>query len=248
MLKCLLYTTTLSKPDNIEIYLFKVPNKKIAENSGVGATIAAIRATDLDSGTNGQIRYSLPPENGADGLNFEIGESDGVLKTKIDLDREKKDSYTLRIRASDSAALAHRKSTETSLVVTVTDENDNAPVIISPSSIPEVRENVGINTEVVTFKATDADIGTNAEFDFEIVSGNIGDAFRIQKTSGVLTVAKKLDREINPSYQIRIKVEDKGKPSLRVAKTYQVDVKDVNDNKPEFTLSKFKGLFAFFIR
>ena len=174
---------------------------------------------------------------------FEIGESDGVLKTKIDLDREKNDSYSLRIRASDSAALRERRSTETFLLISVLDENDNAPVITSPQSIPAVKENVTVNTVITTFKATDADLGSNAEVEFEIVSGNVGGAFSIDKSSGALSNVKELDRESVPSYQIGITVKDKGKPSLRIVKTFQVDVEDVNDNKPIFTLSKFQGSF-----
>ena len=172
---------------------------------------------------------------------FEIGEADGVLKTKIDLDREKNDSYSLRIRATDSAALGKRKSSETSLLISVLDVNDNAPVITSPQSIPTVKEDIAVYSVLTTFKATDADLGSNAEVEFEIVSGNAGGEFRIDKNSGALSVVKKLDRESVPSYQIGITVKDKGKPSLRVLKTYKVDVEDVNDNKPRFTLSKFTG-------
>ena len=213
----------------------------MTENCGVGATVAVMRANDPDSGTNGQIKYTLESENGAAVTTFEIGETDGVLKTKLDLDRERKDSYTLKIRATDGAAQAKRKSTEASLVVSVMDENDNAPVITSPQTIPEVKEDVAVNTVITTFRATDADAGTNAVVEFEILSGNAGGEFSIDKGSGVLSVVKKLDREHTPSYQLGIKAEDKGKPSLRIVKTYKVDVKDVNDNKPVFTLSKFKG-------
>lgn len=221
----------------------KVPNKQIAENCGAGATVAVIHANDPDSGINGQIKYTLVSENGAAPTTFEIGENDGVLKTKVNLDRERHDSYTLRIRASDSAVQPQNKSTETSVVVTVTDENDNAPIITSPLTIPEVREDVAVNTVVTKFVATDADLGLNALVEFEIVSGNTDGSFSIDKSTGDLTVVKQLDREHTPSYRIVIKVEDKGKPSLRITKTFQVNVKDVNDNKPEFTLSKFTGLY-----
>ena len=180
-------------------------------------------------------------ENGAAVTTFEIGATDGVLKTKTDLDREVKHTYTLRIRATDSAAVGERKSTETSFVLTVVDENDNAPVITSPQSIPGVSEDASINTTVTTFNATDADAGSNAVVEFEIASGNSGGEWSIDKDSGVLRVVKMLDRERVSSYQIGITVKDKGKPSLRTVKSYKIDVEDVNDNSPVFVLSKFKG-------
>ena len=200
-----------------------------------------IRATDSDSGTNGKVIFSLVSENGGAVTSFEIGENDGVLKTKVDLDREKNETFSLKINATDSAALGDRKSTETSLQVTVMDENDNAPVISSPQRIPEVKEDIAVNTVITAFNATDADAGSNAVVEFEIVSGNVGGQFSISKDSGVLSVVKELDREAIPSYEIGIKVNDKGTPSLRIMKSYQIHILDVNDNQPMFTLSKFTG-------
>ena len=221
--------------------MLKVTNQKISENCGTGAVVTVIRATDPDSGTNGNLTFSLISENGGAVTSFEIGENDGVLKTKVDLDRERTETYSLRIRATDSAALADRKSKEISLQVTVMDENDNAPVISSPQRIPEVKEDIAVNTFITTFSATDADAGSNAIVEFEIVSGNIGGQFSINKDSGVLSAVKKLDKETVSSYQIGIKVKDKGTPSLRSVKSYQINIQDVNDNKPVFTLPKFKG-------
>ena len=221
--------------------MFKVSNKQISENCGIAATVAVVRATDPDSGTNGKVTFALVSENGGAATSFEIGDTDGVLKTKVDLDRERTETYSLRIRATDSAALADRKSKEISLQVTVMDENDNAPVISSPQRIPEVKEDIAVNTVITTFSATDADAGSNAIVEFEIVSGNIGGQFSINKDSGVLSAVKKLDRETVSSYQIGIKVKDKGTPSLRSVKSYQINIQDVNDNKPVFTLPKFTG-------
>ena len=183
-------------------------------------------------------------EDGATPNTFEIGETNGVVKTKVDLDREKKNSYSLKIRASDRASGTQKRWAEETLSITVLDENDNNPALVHPAAIPEVSENVTLNTVITTLRAEDKDEGLNAQVGFAIVSGNTGDVFSINADSGALKVMKSLDREQIPSYTLAIKVEDKGKPSLRSTKTYTVNLKDVNDNGPKFTLTKYRGKYV----
>ena len=198
-----------------------------------------VSATDPDDGTNGQVKYKIKTENGGAPTAIQIDEASGVVTTKTDLDREATATYTLIITASDSATAA--KSTEATLSITVIDENDNSPTFKSPASIPPVKENIAVSTVITTFVADDRDTGVNAQVEFEIISGNVGGAFGLNKGTGVLTVVKVLDREQTASYLLTVKVQDKGQPALRNIKKYNITVEDVNDNGPIFSMSKYKG-------
>ncbi len=232
--------TVKDRNDNAPVF-DQVTPKQITENCGVSATVAVIRATDKDAGDYGRVSYTILSENGGHASTFEIGASDGVVKTMIDLDREKTSFYTLEIKATDNPAYVEKKTSTTVLNVTVLDENDNSPVITRPVTIPPVREDVAVNSLVTKFEATDKDIGVNAEVTFEIVSGNTDNAFAVDANTGELKVNKALDREQTASYQLVVRAQDKGQPSMRSTKSFAVTVEDVNDNGPTFTKTQYKG-------
>lgn len=60
------------------------------------------------------------------------------------------------------------------------------------------------------------------------------DHFKIAAESGLITLAKSLDRETKDSYNITIKAVDQGSPQLSSITSLLVLVLDVNDNPPEF--------------
>lgn len=59
-------------------------------------------ATDQDTDKNGDIHYSILNPHDIDDT-FRIDPNSGVITTKLALDREKRDEYTLIIQASDLA-------------------------------------------------------------------------------------------------------------------------------------------------
>ena len=97
-----------------------------------------------------------------------------------------------------------------------------------------VRENVAIGTRVVRLNATDAD---GNQLSFSILSGNTGGAFAIHLTSGVITVAAKLDREKTENYTLAVEARDAGGQSVTHNATIQVI--DVNDNAPHFQQASY---------
>lgn len=52
--------------------------------------------------------------------------------------------------------------------------------------------------------------------------------------SGIITLAKTLDRETQETYNLTVKAVDQGLPQLWSHATVTVQVLDVNDNPPEF--------------
>ena len=88
-----------------------------------GYSILRVRATDKDEGTNSEIVYEI--ESGITKDSFRI-ESNGDIKTTKSLDRETHGTHQLVIAAKDKGTPSLRGTTN--VVITVNDENDNAPV------------------------------------------------------------------------------------------------------------------------
>ena len=82
-----------------------------------------MRATDDDEGGNSEIVYEI--ESGMTKDLFKI-ESNGDIKTKQPLDREVHGTHHLVIAARDNGTPSLRGTS--SVIITVQDENDNAPV------------------------------------------------------------------------------------------------------------------------
>jgi hypothetical protein len=101
----------------------------IAENLPIGSVVDRLVAIDPDVGPNAHIRYTINVGDDAD--SFELMEPANVqgyagreLRTRIELDYEQRTEYRLQVRASSGDL-----SSQVDVVVHVTDENDNRPVL-----------------------------------------------------------------------------------------------------------------------
>lgn len=66
--------------------------------------------------------------------------------------------------------------------------------------------------------------------------------FKITSDSGIVTLAKSLDRELIDRYNLTIEASDQGTPQLRNRTHLYVNVLDVNDNPPEFVSKVYHAL------
>lgn len=82
-------------------------------------------------------------------------------------------------------------------------------------------------------KATDADTGENAEIEYIISKGTNGD-FEINKLTGLVTVASKLDFDRRNTYNMEVLAVDHGEPALTGTTTLTVKVINTNDKVPNF--------------
>lgn len=75
----------------------------------------------------------------------------------------KKSSYSFSVNVRDPDPT---HVDQASVVVTVYDINDNAPVFSTPSMATNISESSAVNTFVAKFSATDIDSGVNAQFKY----------------------------------------------------------------------------------
>ena len=214
----------------------------LLENTAKGRTILRVEATDPDSGMNGNIEYNITSGNSL-GF-FSVNSTDGNLKVEKSPDRETNPSFTLTISASNKVPLVDSPpttKTTCTVVITIDDVNDNAPEILNNASTVSIRENSRSPTLVFDVDAKDKDAGVNSQIEYEIISGNVQDAFAIDLDTGRVTVNGSLDREILPLYILKIRASDKGTPSLFSEKEFTVELTDEDDNAPVFNPASYDG-------
>lgn len=217
--------------DNAPKFLRTPYKVQISEGSSVGVQVLRLYTQDIDEALNGDVYYSII--GGNENKRFDIEEATGQIILARPLDRETVSKYTLTVLAHD-AGLSKQLNSTTTVQIEVLDENDNSPEFTQSESKISINEVTSVNTELIQFKATDADLGVNSEVVYSITAGNRKDTFHIDPLSGVLYLHKNLDYEELSSYQLNITASDNGSPRLFTTILFAISVEDANDNPPAF--------------
>ena len=90
-----------------------------------------------------------------------------------------------------------------------------------------------MKTLLTRVSATDPDIGINRKIRYSFVH-SARKQFRIDDLSGLVSLAKPLDRERQQSFNLTLKAADLGTPMMSSTAHLVVLVLDVNDNPPIF--------------
>jgi Ca2+-binding RTX toxin-like protein/carbon monoxide dehydrogenase subunit G len=203
----------------------------IAENATTAATITAL---EPDAGS--MLTHSIV--GGAEAARFTVKSSSGALSFVPAPDHEKptdaggNNVYDVTVQISDGAL------TDTqAIAVTVSNVNDNAPVITSNAAGTTASVNVAENgTAVTTVTATDADAGSTLTY--SIVGGADAARFTVDASTGALSFVSAPDYE-NPTdagtnnvYDVTVQVSD---GTLIDTQSIAVRVNSVNDNAPVVT-------------
>ncbi|XP_053501583.1 protocadherin gamma-A10-like isoform X6 [Ictalurus furcatus] len=225
----------LDANDNAPVFNQSVYKAKMTENSPRGTYLTTVNATDADTGSNGQIRYTFSNLKGNMGDVFSLDENSGVLSVIVVIDFEKNKVFEIGIEAEDQGGLADSSK----VVVEVLDINDNAPMINIMSLIGSISEDAPSGTTVAVLNVKDADSDLNGQ-----VTCSIKEIFPFELKSSLtnyytLVTNSELDRETVSEYNITVKATDSGNPALSTAKVLNIKVSDVNDNAPIFSQSSY---------
>ncbi|XP_025873579.2 protocadherin beta-7-like [Vulpes vulpes] len=230
----LIHILVLDVNDNVPEFVQSLYRVQVPENSPVGSLVVAVLARDLDTGSNGEIVYAFLYATDRILKTFRINSTSGKLYLKAELNYEAIQTYTLTIQAKDGGGL----SGKCTVVVHVTDINDNPPELLMSSLTSPIAEN-SPDTVVAVFKIRDRDSGNNAK----MVCSIQDDLPFILKPSVenfyTLVTESPLDRESQAEYNITITVSDLGTPRLQTQHAITVTVSDVNDNAPAFSQTTY---------
>ncbi|XP_030281852.1 cadherin EGF LAG seven-pass G-type receptor 2-like, partial [Sparus aurata] len=222
--------------DNSPVFAPSSVTTSIPEDSEVGSNVTVLPATDKDSSFNKEIRYSL---RGGEGR-FDIDPVSGMVSVAAALDRETKAEYNLLVVAEDQGRPA--RSATASLLVQVSDVNDNVPEFSVAEYQVEVLETESVGTSLLTLSAVDPDEGANGRVSYSILQQSPSSdpaVFELDSSSGTLQLAQPLDYSEVKMYSLMVQASDAGTPSLVTNSSVVVKVKDVNNNPPVFSKEKY---------
>uniref|UniRef100_A0A3P9L436 FAT atypical cadherin 3a n=1 Tax=Oryzias latipes TaxID=8090 RepID=A0A3P9L436_ORYLA len=210
----------------------------VMEGTAVGSKVIRVQASDPDSGANGQVTYRLgsliKSKGNSEPLSdiFNIDSNSGWIFIRTDLDHETIPLYTFTVVALDHGEVLSLSST-TTVTVTVSDVNDNAPVFTETHYIGTVRESDPPGEVVAVLNTRDEDSSVvNQHISIHITGGNDRGVFALRLVQGEwkMYVKGPLDREKRNFYLINITATD----GLFVSQTkVEVTVMDANDNSPD---------------
>ncbi|MCM2369952.1 cadherin domain-containing protein [Aporhodopirellula aestuarii] len=197
----------------------------VAEDLAIGSTVGTFTTADPD--TSDTHTYSLVAGTGdTDNDAFTI--SGNTLLTAEVFDASVQDSYTIRVRTTDSTG----RTFERVFTLSVTDANV-APTAISLSD-QSITENEAAGTAVGTLSTTDSNVNDTFTYSLVSVDGSTSDTtFAISGSSLVATGS--LDFETKSSYTVVIRSTDQD--GLSVDQTFTISVLNANESPTALTLS-----------
>lgn len=160
-------------------------------------------------------------------------DSEGHFSASKKLDYESVNNYTVSVSLSDGTS--HDEAT---VLVEVTDINDNPPIFTPNSTNVTVFEDTEIGTSVMEMAARDSDEGFNGKLSYSLQGGE--GKFRIDSQSGKVFLASELDRETLAEIRMEVVAQDQGHPPQSATGSVLVTVVDVNDNPPQFLLTEYQ--------
>ncbi|XP_063013188.1 protocadherin-18 isoform X1 [Melospiza melodia melodia] len=192
----------------------------ILENNSPGAYITSVTATDPDLGDNGQVTYTIL-ENSVLGSSITtyvtIDPSNGAIYALRTFDHEEVNQIAFMVQARDGGS--QQLISNATVVLTIIDENDNAPVIVGPAlrnstaeiSIPK---NAEIGFLVTRIRATDRDSGMNSELSCSIAADKENNIFVMDPQTCDISINVSVESVPAKQWEFLVIVQDKGSPQL----------------------------------
>ncbi|KAM9356722.1 uncharacterized protein ABDE67_004307 [Symphorus nematophorus] len=222
--------TVLDANDNVPVFSQSVYKASLPENSPLDTLVITVSATDADEGLNSEITYGFDHVSDENSDVFSLQSKTGEVRVAGAIDYEKVSSYEMQISAKDGLGLV----SYTTLIIEITDINDNAPLVHLKSLTNPIPENVSPGTEVGIINVQDRDSENNRQVRCSIQQNVPFKLVPSIKNYYSLVTTGQLDREVVSDYNITITATDEGSPPLSSSKTVQLSVADINDNPPVF--------------
>ncbi|XP_035505640.2 protocadherin Fat 2 isoform X2 [Scophthalmus maximus] len=220
----------VSLDDYQPVFLSSEYTAQHPESLAVGSEVLSVSAFSTDGGAPDPIAYRIV--SGNDAGRFLLDSRTGVLTLAAPLDFEVSREHFLSVEGSRGKSSL---SDITTVIVNVTDVNDNTPAFGRGDYSAEIWEDVTPGSLVMKVTATDQDGPVNNLLRYSIVSGDPLQQFSIHPRSGEITVRTAVDREEIPHYSLTVQAADEGNPPLSSAALVTISVSDVNDNPPVFS-------------
>uniref|UniRef100_A0A8C0J1Q0 Cadherin domain-containing protein n=1 Tax=Chelonoidis abingdonii TaxID=106734 RepID=A0A8C0J1Q0_CHEAB len=230
---CNVFVEVLDVNDNAPELTITSHSLPVPEDTPPGTVVALISVSDRDSGDNGKVTCSIPPN-----LPFRLVSTFKNYHSLVlaeAVDRERVSEYKIVVTARDQGAPS--LSASSSILVAISDVNDNAPAFPQPVYTVFVKENNPPGAHLLTVSAWDPDLRENAFVSYSVVERSVGEQplssyISVHSESGQIYALQPLDYEELQVLQFQVNARDAGLPSLCGNVSVQLFVLDANDNAP----------------
>eukprot|EP00079_Xenopus_tropicalis_P034336 XP_017948107.1 PREDICTED: protocadherin gamma-B5-like [Xenopus tropicalis] len=219
--------------DNAPLFIKPTYDAFLPENNLPGALIYSLHAKDLDVGDNAKVTYSILNTNTDFSVSsyFSINIETGVLYAQRTFDFEVHKEFLIQVLASDNGSPP--LSSNATLIIHITDQNDNTPTILYPpiesggstlfEMVPFASEQGSLITKVV---AVDADSGHNSWLSFHFIQLSETSPFTISQHTGEIRTSRTFQEKDVLKYKLVVMVKDNGQPPLSATVTLSLVVAD----------------------
>ncbi|KAM9301847.1 cadherin-5 [Gastrophryne carolinensis] len=232
--------------DNAPIFTKELYNASVPEMSSRGTIVTHVTAVDADDPTmagHANVKYKIIQGQ----EKFYINEDTGAIFTAVsDLDREAQASYEIIVQAKDMPGLSGGFSSTATVIIHLSDINDNFPTFTEGKFTFNVPEDRRVGEVVGKITVEDIDEPQNRKTKYSFLKERFQEWFEIkanpQTNEGIIILKKPLNYESNykefrmsveatdPSIDLRAARQHKPKSITEVV----VNVLDV-DEPPEFS-------------
>ena len=195
----------------------------LEENTGLGGLVTAIQATDPEGRG---VTFSLAETSPTFGIT-PSGEVRVLNSAALDYENENNRVFRLTVISTDTDPVSPRSS-NASLVISLTNTNDNQPVFTQATYTFSVVEEAA-GAVVGTVQATDADGEDFSNLRYDFQSADTGFIFSLNRDTGVISVRSALDFEESISHTFQVTVTD---GLFTNTSQVVVNVIDIADNRP----------------
>ncbi|XP_077586878.1 cadherin-4-like [Stigmatopora nigra] len=241
-----LYIFVIDMNDNRPEFKNQVYNGSVDEGSKPGTYVMHLFAFDADDNTtaNGMVRYrilSQTPHSPIPNMFTINSETGDIVTVAPGLDREKVSQYTIIVQATDMEGnLNFGLSNTATAIISITDINDNPPMLTARTFSGEVPEN-RVDIVVANLTVIDADQPHSPNWNaiYRTISGDPSGHFTIRTdpvtNDGMVTVVKAVDFEMNRAFMLTVVVSNQAhlasgiQSSLQSTAGVTISVQDVNE-------------------
>ncbi|XP_067313038.1 protocadherin gamma-A4-like isoform X21 [Pseudorasbora parva] len=235
-----IHLTVADVNDNPPVFEEQNYRAHVQENNKPGSSICSVSATDPDWRQNGTVVYSLLSSdvNGAPVSSFlSINGDTGVIHAVRSFDYEQMKSFKVLVLARDNGSPP--LSSNVTVSVFISDENDNSPQILYPSPegnsfmtemVPKAAQAGSLVSKVI---AVDADSGQNAWLSYHIIKATDPGLFTIGVHSGEIRTQRDISESDSMKQNLIVSVRDNGQPSLSASCALYLLISDNLAEVPE---------------
>lgn len=243
---CSVLVTLLDDNDNTPAFCVSEYQTSVKSDVPLGFLVTQIQAHDPDDGTNAKITYSFHSEGRSALVDvLDLHSDSGWIVTKGSLSHLKNSVLSLLVKAIDSGSPSHYSLV--SVYISVLCPECIMPVFGQSKYFFYAPEDTHIGSVVGKVQLNAADGQDSPSTSFSLVNGktqenNQEEVFVVEPYTGLIKLEKPLDHESIKRYHFKVaaNLQQATMDSVTSADV-QVQVLDINDNKPIFEASSYEA-------